>query len=83
MFLTLGQEPVLRDAENSAHLQLTGRKIAAAAVHLGDEEVFQVLCDSAAGLDVLLVLDDVWKAEHITCPRDRLQRGRLEESNAW
>ena len=62
VWLSVGQEPVIRELQDSCHFQLTD-------CHLPEEsksetEVLQVLRKAAKGVNMLLVLDDVWESKH-------------------
>ena len=62
VWLSVGQEPAIRELQDSCHFQLTN-------CHLPEEsktqtEVLQVLRKAAEGVNMLLVLDDVWESKH-------------------
>ena len=63
VFLAFGQTPVLRDVAMLAYSQLTGRSLGQSN-DIAFDELLSVLADAAFGVDVLLVMDDVWEPAH-------------------
>jgi hypothetical protein len=56
VWVSIGQEPDVRELQNSIHFQLCNYNLPEHEAH----ETAQVLKDAAAGTELLLVLDDVW-----------------------
>ena len=62
-WVSLGQEPDTPSLQQTLHIQLVGRPLSEAA--RTDERVaLEALKEAAAGVSVLLVLDDVWEEGH-------------------
>ena len=65
---SLGQDPAVRDLQNSIHFQLRKHML---PEHAKEQiEVVQALKDAAAATLVLLILDDVWDSaieKHFDC----------------
>ena len=61
VWVALGQEPNLAQLQESVHVQLTGQAFDGQPTA---EEKLEALRQAMAGKDVLLVLDDLWEAEH-------------------
>ena len=62
VLVSVGQEPNVREFQESIHLQLTKQQLPDAAKN--DAMVITALRDAAKGMKVLLVLDDVWDPKH-------------------
>ena len=62
VWVSVGQEPNIRELQNSMHFQMTKSFLPEDKTH--DQEVLQALRDAAKGQVVLLVLDDVWDPKH-------------------
>ena len=62
VWVSVGQEPDMRELQESVHLQLTKAQIPESAKTAA--MVHNALRDAAKGLNVLLVLDDVWEPQH-------------------
>ena len=60
VWVSVGQEPDIRELQDSIHFQLTKSFLPEDKTH--DSEVPQVLRDAAKGVKLLLVLDDIWSA---------------------
>jgi hypothetical protein len=59
-WVSLGQEPSVRELQNSIHFQLCKHDLPEQAKE--QHAIFQALKDAAAGTNILLVLDDVWES---------------------
>ena len=62
LFISVGQEPEMRDLENSLHIQLTGKSLPETLT--SPLEISAALRHAAKGFHVLQVIDDVWDAKH-------------------
>ena len=62
LWVSIGQEPDLRELQDSLHLQLTDASLPDTIKT--DGEVSAALRNASAKAEVLLVLDDVWDAAH-------------------
>ena len=62
VWVSVGQEPDIRELQNSIHFQLTESFLPEDKSH--ETEIMQALRNAAKGLKVLLVLDDVWDPKH-------------------
>lgn len=63
LWISLGQEPDTPALQQTLHIQLTGASLTEAAK--ADERIaLEALKAAAQGVSVLLVLDDVWSADH-------------------
>ena len=62
LWVSVGQDPDIRELQDSIHQQLLGERIPNHATT--PDLVIKALRDAAKGLRVLLVLDDVWQAPH-------------------
>jgi hypothetical protein len=74
VWATFGQTPNIQKVQSLVYLQLTGSDNN--ATEMSDDEVLQSLKQAFAGKTVLLVLDDVWEAEHtgsVCCIDDSTQ----------
>ena len=58
VWASVGQEPNIRELQESIHFQLTGRLLPDEANH--DAGVRKALKNAAVNRKVLLVLDDLW-----------------------
>jgi hypothetical protein len=58
VWVSIGQEPDVRELQNSIHVQLCGRALPEEAKD--QDAIGQALKNAAAGAKVLLVLDDIW-----------------------
>jgi hypothetical protein len=63
MWIALGQTPVLASCQSAAYEQLTGTEL---AVELTVEEKYEALQFAMEGLDILVVLDDLWDNAQMT-----------------
>lgn len=61
VWVTFGQQPVLRNCQAVAYMQLTGKELQATMAAV---EIQQMLKTAFHGKTVLLILDDVWELEH-------------------
>jgi hypothetical protein len=66
VWITLGSEPNLESLQDLLHLQLTGRGFDGERSSTAEERP-ERLKQAMAGIDVLLVLDDLWEQEHEAC----------------
>ena len=60
-FVSVGQDPAIRDLQKTIYGQLTGTAMDASLV--ADQEIALALRKTAEGKNVLLILDDVWTQE--------------------
>ena len=57
VWVSVGQEPDIRELQSSLHFQLTGNELQESGK--SDREVFKAISDAAADMTTLLVLDAV------------------------
>ena len=62
VWVSVGQEPDIRELQGSIHFQLTKQQFPEEIKN--DAEILQTLRDVAKGLKVLLVADDIWDPKH-------------------
>eukprot|EP01052_Picozoa_sp_SAG31_P030464 SAG31_NODE_3127_length_4646_cov_6.057620_2_plen_484_part_00 len=61
VWMPLGQQPNIEKCQEQLYLQLTGSEL---AMELDQEERHDMLRSAMNGVKLLLVLDDLWEAEH-------------------
>ena len=62
VWVTVGQEPDLRELQDSIFFQISGLHFPESVKQ--DDEAFKAIRDAAKGCKLLLVLDDVWDPKH-------------------